>query len=85
LAYRVLVAPAGQRDFKRLPPETRDRIRGAIKSLENDPRRNAQKLAAGEGYRIRVGDYRIVFRIDDAADELLVTRIKHRRDVYRRR
>jgi mRNA interferase RelE/StbE len=52
--------------------------------LTEDPRQAAQKLAAGEGYRIRVGDYRIVFRIDDGAQEVLVARIKHRRDVYRR-
>lgn len=53
-------------------------------ALSEDPRRAAQKLATGEGYRVRVGDYRIVFRVEDAAHEVLVTRIKHRRAVYRR-
>jgi mRNA interferase RelE/StbE len=67
-----------------LPPETKPRIDHAMDGLTEDPRGTAQKLAAGEGYRIRVGDYRIVFRIDDDAQEVLVARIKHRRDVYRR-
>lgn len=79
------MATAAAHDFKRLPPETKPRLRAAMAALGHDPRPSAQKLAAGEGYRVRVGDYRIVFRIDDRASEVLVTRVKHRRDVYRRR
>ncbi len=82
--YRVLAAKAATRDFKRLPPETKARIGATMQNLAEDPRRAAQELAAGEGYRVRVGDYRIVFRIDDEAREVLVTRVKQRRDVYRR-
>lgn len=52
--------------------------------LAKYPRRGAQKLAGEDSYRVRVGDYRIVYRIDDDAREILVARIKHRRDVYRR-
>lgn len=84
MTYRILLARAAQRDFKRLPPETKGRIRAAIEALGEEPRRKPQKLAVGDAYRVRVGDYRIVFRVDDGADEVLVTRIKHRRDVYRR-
>jgi len=42
------------------------------------------KLAGREDYRIRVGDYRIVYAVDDAADRVIIARIAHRRDVYRR-
>lgn len=53
-------------------------------ALQDNPGTKAEKLAAQDAYRIRVGDYRIVFRVDDRAREVLVTRVKHRRDVYRR-
>lgn len=85
MSHVVLAATAAQRDFKRLPPEAKARVKAAMSELSENPRRKAQKLAAGEGYRVRVGDYRIVFRVDDDAREVLVTRVKHRRDVYRRR
>ncbi len=51
-------------------------------ALEEDARGRSQELAGEGGYRKRVGDYPIVFRVDDR-EEVLVTRIKHRRDVYR--
>jgi mRNA interferase RelE/StbE len=52
--------------------------------LSDDPRGRSEKLAAQDAYRRRVGDYRIVFRVEDKRNEVLITRIKHRRDVYRR-
>lgn len=52
--------------------------------LAEDPRGPSQKLAGDDLYRSRVGDYRIVFRIDDTIREVLVARIRHRRDPYRR-
>ena len=85
MAYEVLATRSAQRDIRKLPPETKPRIRAALAELADDPRRAAQKLAAEGVYRARVGDYRIVFRVDDQAGEVLVVRVKHRRDVYRRR
>jgi len=82
--YLILVARAAQRDFDRLPPDVKVRVRGAMERLVHDPRGQSEKLAAGDAYRRRVGDQRIVFRVDDTAREVLVTRIKHRREVYRR-
>lgn len=84
MSYEVLLAPSAQRDFKKLPPDTRDRIRAAMAPLAKHPRERAQKLAGEDSYRVRAGDYRIVYRIDDKAREVLVARIKHRREVYRR-
>ena len=82
--YEVLVSKEAQRDFGRLPPETRERVRGSMLALADDPRAQSEKLAVESAYRRRVGDYRIVFRVDDRLREVLVTRIKHRREVYRR-
>lgn len=52
--------------------------------LEDDPRGQSEKLASADAYRKREGDYRIVFRVDDASREVLITRVKHRREVYHR-
>lgn len=85
MRYVVLVSRPARRDLRRLPPRMKDRIREALAALERDPRTQSEKLAVEDAYRKRVGDYRIVFRVDDDAREILVTRIKHRREVYRRR
>ncbi|MEX2253441.1 MAG: type II toxin-antitoxin system RelE/ParE family toxin [Thermoleophilaceae bacterium] len=84
-SYRVLVTKAGARDIERLPPETRGRLKTEIEALAEAPRAAAEKLAGQDAYRVRVGDYRFVFRVDDEAREVLVERVKHRREVYRRR
>jgi len=81
--YRLLVASPAQRDFRKLPPEHRDRVHSATEALADDPSGKAEKLAGAGTYRVRVGDHRVVFRIDDVAREVLVTRVRHRRDVYR--
>jgi mRNA interferase RelE/StbE len=83
LAYRVLASTAAQRDFRRLPPQLKERLRQAMLELSEDPRGQSEKSVGEDAYRKRVGDYRIVFRIDDKAREILVVRVKHRRDVYR--
>jgi mRNA interferase RelE/StbE len=63
----------------------RDRVRAAIDGLSTDPRPpGAAKLAGRGDFRVRVGDYRIVFAIDDGASVVIVARIAHRREVYRR-
>ena len=82
--YSVLVSRGADRDFRRLPPDIKERIRAAMEALTDDPRRHAEKLVVEGTYRVRVGNCRIVFRVDDTAREVLVVRIKHRREVYRR-
>ncbi len=56
----------------------------AIDELAENPRpRNSRKLRGKEGWRIRIGDYRAIYEIDDEAREVLVLDIGHRRDIYR--
>lgn len=55
-----------------------------METLGDDPRDRSEKLAVEGAYRRRVGDYRIVFRVDDRSKEVLVSRVKHRREAYRR-
>ena len=57
------------------------RVLESMQQLAHDPRAQAEKLAGEDSYRKRVGDHRIVFRVEDEARGVLVTRIKHRREV----
>jgi mRNA interferase RelE/StbE len=63
----------------------RNRIRAAIDALADEPRpRGAVKLAGRDDYRIRVGEYRVIYAVDDDDSLVIVARIAHRREVYRR-
>ena len=62
----------------------RQRIRAAIQSLADDPGpRGCQKLVGQEGYRVRVGIFRITYGIDDKAREVTIYRVLHRTNAYR--
>ena len=84
MTYEVMASSAAQRDVRRLPPEHKRRLGEAMLALAEDPRGQGQKLAVEDAYRKRVGDYRIVFRVDDANARVLVVRVRHRREVYHR-
>jgi mRNA interferase RelE/StbE len=72
------------RAYRRLHGPLRDRIRAAVDGLATEPRPvGAVKLAGRDDFRIRVGDYRIVYAVDDRDRLVLVARIAHRREVYR--
>ena len=79
----MLLSPAAARDLRKLPPEFRGRIRTAIDGLAEAPRASAENLIGQDAYRIRIGEFRVVFLVDDPGRRVLVVRAKHRRDVYR--
>jgi mRNA interferase RelE/StbE len=83
--YRVEVERAVAKEIARLHPEIQRRITTALLALESESRPvDCQKLAGeDELYRIRVGDYRIVYSIGDAGRVVIVLVASHRRDVYR--
>jgi mRNA interferase RelE/StbE len=86
--YRVLVESRAERELKALPREILARVDLKLQMLASNPRpRGVRKLhwREGEGYRVRVGDYRILYQIDDASKIVRIYRIKHRREAYRRR
>ena len=87
MSYQVDIAPAAQRDFKRLPPETIRKVDTAILELEQTPRPHecAKLEGSTDEYRVRVGDYRILYVIDDKAKLVTIVHIRHRRDAYRTR
>ena len=87
MAYRVFLTPHVERCLLRLPPGVDRRIEAAISTLGRSPRpAGVKKLSGGEDlYRVRVGSYRIIYRVQDALRQVLVINIGHRGDVYRRR
>lgn len=85
MAYRIELRPAAQRALKGIDPQYRDRIRGAIALLGENPRApGATALQGRPGFRVRVGSYRIVYTIHDEVLLVVVLTLGHRSDVYRR-
>jgi mRNA interferase RelE/StbE len=85
MSYRLIIKPAAQRDMRRLQPAVQRRILARLGNIEADPRGSGSvKLARARAtYRVRVGDWRIVYEIDDARLMVFVTIVAHRREVYR--
>jgi mRNA interferase RelE/StbE len=84
-AHRVEVATRARRDLERLAPALVERLGHALMALGDDPRpRSCEKLIGVDAYRIRVGGYRIIYEIDDRARIVIVSRIRHRHEVYRK-
>lgn len=82
--YRVEVRPAAVRALRKFDPKLRPRIEGAIALLAEDPRPPASRPLKGRpGYRVRVGDYRIIYTFQDDVLLIVVVTSGHRRDVYR--
>jgi mRNA interferase RelE/StbE len=83
--HRVLLAPRAERDFRKLGPDVQKRLDPAIQALAENPRPPGCKKLDGEAslWRIRVGDYRIVYRVQDDQLLVLVVKVGHRREIYR--
>lgn len=83
-SYRVVFTSSAERELKKLPPRVIVRILSRIQNLALNPRpAGCKKLQGGDReWRIRVGDYRVVYTIDDPKLLVEITRIRHRRDVY---
>ena len=85
--YRVVVARRAITSIARLPRQDQQRIRATIDLLADEPRPPGCVALAGEEsvYRVRVGDYRILYEVIDAELVIQVVRVGHRRDIYRSR
>ena len=85
MTYRIELRPAAVRALKRIDRQDRDRIRGAIALLGEDPRPPGAKALQGRpGLRVRVGNYRIIYTIHNDVLLVVVVALGHRRDVYER-
>jgi mRNA interferase RelE/StbE len=83
--YRVFLERAAEKKLNQLSAKLHDRVVAAIKALSKNPRPAGCRKLTGTGndWRIRVGDYRLVYEIDDTDREVRVNRVRHRREVYR--
>ncbi|MBI3553195.1 MAG: type II toxin-antitoxin system RelE/ParE family toxin [Elusimicrobia bacterium] len=85
MSYRVEFETRARKEFLDLPNEAVRRLSPVFDDLAADPRPpGAKKLAGVDGYRIRKGDYRVLYKIDDKNRLVRVFRVGHRREVYRR-
>jgi len=86
VSHRIEWRPAAVKVVESLPRDVARRIYRRVEDLADDPRPNgSEKLAGGEDeYRVRVGAYRVIYSVHDAVLLVLVLRIGHRREVYRR-
>ncbi len=83
--YKIEFRPSASRQLKNLDTPARQRIQGAIELLKLDPiPPSARRLKGRNDYRIRVGDYRIIYNLKNGKLVILVIAIGHRRDVYLR-
>lgn len=87
MTYRITLAPAAARQLRKFEPQVRRRIQAALELLSSNPRPPAAtQLVGGAGeWRIRTGDYRIVYEIEDEQLLVLVLRMGHRREIYEAR
>jgi len=83
--YQVVVERSAEKDLRRLAPAVRPRVLTAVTALAKNPRPAGSRKLAGtkQDWRIRVGDYRIIYEIADEIRVLRINRIRHRREAYR--
>ncbi len=82
--YRVIVRKSVSKDMRGIPGNDVRRILACMDSLADEPRPpGSKKLSGQERYRIRQGDYRILYEIKDDKLVICVVKVRHRRDVYR--
>lgn len=82
--YEVIVSKSAQKELSKLPQQANDRIIPAILKLSEEPRPPGSKKLKGsaDSWRIRVGDYRVVYSVNDEILIVDVRRVGHRKDIY---
>ncbi len=83
--YRIVFRKSVARDLRPLPAKDLRKILAIIESLSEEPRPSGiEKLSGQERYRLRQGNYRIIYEINDIEVVVVVVKVGHRKDVYRR-
>ena len=83
--YEILLERNAERDLKKLPKKMFDRVVLCVKSLSQNPKPPGTRKIVGStnDWRIRIGDYRVIYEIDEEVREVKIMRIRHRRESYR--
>jgi len=80
----IRISEKAARELDRIPEPIFTKIKEKIENLSKNPQpASAKRLTVWPGFRIRVGDYRLLYEIDQKHNRIIVYRIKHRKDVYR--
>ena len=82
MSYRVLLHPKAARFLEKANASVRDQVKQGLRDLENSPERRGERLKHSQFWRIRVGDYRAIYEIDEEKKTVIILFIGHRRDVY---
>ncbi|MFQ4136030.1 type II toxin-antitoxin system RelE family toxin [Nodosilinea sp. PGN35] len=84
MSYEVLIKPAAQRQLKKLPRAVQVDLIALIERLAQDPRPPGCKKLKGRQsqYRVRLGDYRVIYSVEEEALIVRVIKVGHRRDIY---
>jgi len=83
-SYKLLIKPSAARELEAVPAKHRSRIVAKIKGLAGNPRPpGSEKLSGEEKYRLRQGDYRVLYSIQDPSTTVTIVKIRHRREVCR--
>ena len=84
MTYSLRIKESAAKEIRALPKADRVRVIAAVDKLRDDPRQGTQLKGSSTGLRrIRVGDYRVIFELQNEVVVVLVLRVGHRRDVYR--
>ena len=85
MAYKIVLTKSAVKELENLPPKTHDKIVEHLRQIEENPRVfGAEKLTGREAYKLRVGNYRIIYEISDSVQKVEVFMIEDRRQVYKR-
>lgn len=84
-SYTISLASSAERDLRKVDHQVLSRISPVIDSLADEPRPTGCRKLTGSlhTYRIRIGDYRVIYSVDDDSREVVVQRVRHRKDAYR--
>ena len=86
MAYEVVFEAKVLKAMRHFPIAQQRRILSRIEALAEQPRpHGAEKLTDVVGWRLRVGDYRVIYRINEMEETIIITRVSQRGDVYRKR
>lgn len=84
VSYKLQIKRSAEKELRKISSTDLSRIMAKIGALAHDPRPPGAQLLKGEAryFRLRQGDYRIIYEVDDAAHEITVIKVGHRREVY---
>lgn len=84
MRYQVILPKSVQKELDRLPDDIVKRILARLTGLETNPRPpDVKKLKGRDAWRIRIGDYRVIYEIHDRVLQIIVITVGHRREIYR--